>query len=677
MNCQDALLKYCVSHFPKDEKKVFSLITEIIQNHTNKKNGFIFENIKLINVDNFMIDTQTEEYKESLEIAQTQFNLQGEGTKSSPFLITCVEDLMALNEPMIGTKGFYFKQTQDLNIKEKHITDIKNIGNMINTVTTPLSFDYDGDNYNITNEHHCCIFYHISKCLVRNLVLENTKFCKIMEYSYIINVHYKKHEKSYYNFNNLLDKAFYSKIENCSAHHLIFSHCKYSEIINCSAQNNLVNSYCERSKIINCSAENNLVNSYCEYSKIINCSVENNLVNSYCEHSKIINCSAQNNLVNSYCDFSKIIDCSAQKNLISDMLNSSILIRCSAKTIIANNESTNYHNFINECSSSHVFIYGTVRNCKITNCFYHLHLINGTTHNSIIINNHSLRISYSWMLGEVYNSIILYCSAKKQTLCYRAEKSKFYHCTVYYGESFIYHNINKCIISHCQIFLEKKFNEHEDMAGIVKLCTDSIIENCLVVPFKDGLINTHRSYMPYTGLVYNANNDTIIRHNVFTNLNTISRCRLKAYIVYKKDDSTTLTENYVYHNIYNDIILKSRNYYTYEKPRYYTDGRDGQFIDSDTVNQQFFENTLNWDFEKTWKWNEENKYPELQAYSDDLLVKYHDELQPYYDNILLKPQDELKINALETEPKAIYSELEQLLSENIWLNHIQLDINKS
>ena len=104
---------------------------------------------------------------------------KGSGTAQDPLLIQTVEDLMDLSRPDVGLKGYYFRQTADIDCSAlSHWTDI------------PFQGHYDGGGLNIQNkkigEKFCNLFSDIQALSsITNLKLENLNLAGNSEGSYI------------------------------------------------------------------------------------------------------------------------------------------------------------------------------------------------------------------------------------------------------------------------------------------------------------------------------------------------------------------------------------------------------------------------------------------------------------------------------------------------------------
>ena len=106
----------------------------------------------------------------------------GSGTKSDPFLITCLEDLMNL-QTVVKKSGYYFKQVADI--------DCSSVGNwiVIGDFDNPFRHHYDGGGYTIYN---LCLDGEAQAlfCVVEGSHFQNVN---------IVNAHTKDNHQTYEN----------------------------------------------------------------------------------------------------------------------------------------------------------------------------------------------------------------------------------------------------------------------------------------------------------------------------------------------------------------------------------------------------------------------------------------------------------------------------------------------
>ena len=93
-------------------------------------------------------DNLTDSFDFSVDVYNL-INLQGEGTESSPFLLTSREELVLLSETVynneIDFNGYFFKQTQNIDL------DSTKNWMPIGTIGLPFSGSYDGNNFKVYN----------------------------------------------------------------------------------------------------------------------------------------------------------------------------------------------------------------------------------------------------------------------------------------------------------------------------------------------------------------------------------------------------------------------------------------------------------------------------------------------------------------------------------------------
>lgn len=235
-----------------------------------------------------------------------------------------------------------------------------------------------------------------------------------------------------------------------------------------------------------------------------------------------------------------------------------------------------------------------IKNVKLKN----LHLIANATESEIyncqsdevlVWNlNGSCMLSCSSVPSLCVNSInseIKYCSAGYVIVYGKAEKSNFFSCTS--EGSFFYDDVIECQIQDC--LTNVKTDNHDGFSK--KKLKNCQLERCLVY----GSINKESN----TGFALSLESGYI--KNSF--LGIIKNGYFRYRICSGFDGTAKLANNYstdinrIYHS----------DYGTSDK-----DGIQGQSISAQLATQRFFENTLDWDFENVWCWDNANNQPALR-----------------------------------------------------------------
>ncbi|MBS7349762.1 MAG: hypothetical protein KIG95_06350, partial [Comamonas sp.] len=188
------------------------------------------------------------------------------------------------------------------------------------------------------------------------------------------------------------------------------------------------------------------------------------------------------------------------------------------------------------------------------------------------------------LCGNAINSEIKYCSAGLRIVEYQAEKSKFFSCVA--GDSFFSGNVIECQIQDC--LTNVKTNERNGFSQ--KDLTNCQLERCFVY----GRTN-REGYNGFASRIL----DGYIKNSF---LGIIKDSYFRYRICSVLWNTAKLTNNYSI-----DTNLIDRDYGKSDK-----DDRQGQSISTQLATQRFFENTLDWDFENVWCWNNANNQPALR-----------------------------------------------------------------
>ncbi len=184
------------------------------------------------------------------------------------------------------------------------------------------------------------------------------------------------------------------------------------------------------------------------------------------------------------------------------------------------------------------------------------------------------------------NSEIKYCSTELRIVENKAEKSKFFSCVA--GDSFFKGLGHKAPISECEI---------QDCLTTIKssigcLFSQNLINCHLERCFADGY---HSSSLGFAKCLENG-----YIKNSFLGATEVSSSTGR--ICSELKDAAKLSNNYSIDTNY----IKNSNGQSDK------DGLEGQSISAQFVTQRFFENTLGWDFENIWCWDDANNQPALR-----------------------------------------------------------------
>jgi len=184
---------------------------------------------------------------------------KGGGTAQDPLLIQTVEDLMDLSRTEVGLKGYYFRQTADIDC-------------------TALSFwsnisfkgHYDGDGYlikyKLSQNGGCISLFNIiqDQSSITKLKLENLSLSLTIEGSYIAHC--------FSNF-HLINKANNCAIASCQSGYNLIGTASNCKITTCQAGTSLVGNTASNCTITACQSGASLI-----YAVATNCTITNCLV---------------------------------------------------------------------------------------------------------------------------------------------------------------------------------------------------------------------------------------------------------------------------------------------------------------------------------------------------------------------------------------------------------------
>ncbi|MBS7243531.1 MAG: AAA family ATPase [Comamonas sp.] len=192
-----------------------------------------------------------------------------------------------------------------------------------------------------------------------------------------------------------------------------------------------------------------------------------------------------------------------------------------------------------------------------------------------------------------YNSInseIKYCSADLRIVENKAEKSKFFSCVA--GDSFFYGDVIECQVQDCLTYIKSGKQRGFSLRELVE-CQ---LEKCFAYGVNyDRYVSNNYGGSGFTPRITNG-----YIQNSF--LGIIESGYFKHRICSELKNTAKLANNY--------SIDTNSIHYDYGKSD--KDDRQGQSISAQLATQRFFENTLGWDFENIWCWDDANNQPALR-----------------------------------------------------------------
>lgn len=166
------LLKNCLWNHYDNAEKVREIIIKTLQKHSYAVP---------INGTHAEITKESTVKKSAPRTENKIKGFSGSGTQDDPILIQSLNDLIDINRPDIGTKGYYFRQTTDIDCASL-------------TYWNPMNFQghYDGDGHSIENLENTIfstiqakssiINLILGQCLLANNVQDSETRCQIWEW---------------------------------------------------------------------------------------------------------------------------------------------------------------------------------------------------------------------------------------------------------------------------------------------------------------------------------------------------------------------------------------------------------------------------------------------------------------------------------------------------------------
>lgn len=237
------------------------------------------------------------------------------------------------------------------------------------------------------------------------------------------------------------------------------------------------------------------------------------------------------------------------------------------------------------------------------NCFLFSRVQSQSTINNLFINGFSLvnQAFYSQitactsitgsLISTAANSNITACNAKQHLIANSANECVITRCQSEWG--LIGNTAMACSMSDCLVWLN--LNRSGPFGGIAHCLESSRVERCLVV----GYLNITNYYYGcyFAGIAWICDSSII------------SSCAL-GQLNLDGGSMVNMTNEIKGTSILEDNIAIDTNSRTSNNQG---QGKDGKSISAALFTQHYFENTLNWDFENTWQWNNAENRPELQS----------------------------------------------------------------
>ena len=157
------------------------------------------------------------------------------------------------------------------------------------------------------------------------------------------------------------------------------------------------------------------------------------------------------------------------------------------------------------------------------------------------------------------------------------------------GKALVVHSVSQSLIVDCVIIFTNRLMNltQADRGGVSARLQDSTVERCFV---SGKLIK----YESFSGVAVKVNSSSINRCAIgrFELVHSFFGGRIAKH----SEHDSSFEMNVSVH----DNMVISSSYI------------DGDSIDSARFNQRFFENTLCWDFDQTWFWDDKNNRPALR-----------------------------------------------------------------
>ena len=238
---------------------------------------------------------------------------------------------------------------------------------------------------------------------------------------------------------------------------------------------------------------------------------------------------------------------------------------------------------IYDCQSTHT-LFSNLNGCCVLSCSSDQDLCNSTI-----------------------NSVIKYCSAELRIVYDNAEGSNFFSCKA--GDSFFYANPVQCVIQDCLTNIKSNGRKGFSSGALVG-CQ---LERCFVYGRNYDTSNHYggggftprlsHGYIKnsFLGLIKEENFDSRICQVM--SIGGINSYQIMRNLQEAREHGIELFNNYSL----DQNKMGNLNYGEGDK-----DGQQGQSISAQLATQRFFENTLGWDFENIWCWDDANNQPALR-----------------------------------------------------------------
>ncbi len=210
----------------------------------------------------------------------------------------------------------------------------------------------------------------------------------------------------------------------------------------------------------------------------------------------------------------------------------------------------------------------TTEGSRITNCTSNIDLIKNNSTDCTII---ACQTKNSLVDGIATNCTITTCQT---------------------GNSLIKSTAKKCTITNCLAVVNFSGSQNEYLSGIASSLTHgSVVERCFVM----GKCNSPGTFN-FSGITKICD-ASIIRQSALGRMDRDSYVNMRRLVWEKKDTSTMKNNVSIDSNPGKDDI----------------DGEDGRTVAATLCKQRYFQNTLDWDFDNIWIWNNKEDRPELRS----------------------------------------------------------------
>ena len=295
-----------------------------------------------------------------------------------------------------------------------------------------------------------------------------------------------------------------------------------------------------------------LFNQILDGSKVENIVLENLGVAWSVISSEIKNCESDCNFVTGDLVNSKIIDCFSYNSLIYGKAIDSVINSCASNASLIGGEAKSC--IINSCISKSSLIFGGGWDCNISCCISESFLISGGVKDCIIND----------CLVEIKGMPSIRASPIRASSIVGMLASSIGFAFINDGAG-IARNFLNSVVKRC--FVLGKLDRDMNFSGIAIVSKGSKIMNCAVGRLDFKATSDKKDFLP-ARIVSDYDKTSILKGNVSTDSNR------------GVDDGN---------------------------------GKDGKSVAADLFKQRYFENTMGWDFDNIWCWDDQENRPALRS----------------------------------------------------------------